>query len=1043
MDTLGQNIFVPLQVDEIKAGLNNSPYYHRHVFRSSRRSLEGLHPYPLRHLAMLSSKERAELLAQCEDVEMQWDLDTPRDQKWRYMKTRERLEKMSQYDSGGDEFNENVQKGAFPAVSVRFLRVQKALDKRGSASPHKNQHLNCKFLTPDDRVSQRDAVLNVIAPRTFQESVLKMNTETASDEELLYTADMFKMGADRTETKLAFLSPAFSQDSSENSPRAHHTTTPKPTPSGASPKRIPDGSSQKARGVADCGLQSKEQQSRDREKPLVLEEDGPLGDYVDIVANESLEEFQRAVVAAAAEDPLSVAALAANWKYNKFHPKILTSTDTEQEPSTDLVSHNGDGAATSVYQPEDDDTFSVESLDRLSGFDDNFATSHRNLEMAESLHERSDTMSEEDVNQTSFHIRSEVPLVYRSTAVPAPDAPATEPLHSMDRASDHEDDSLVNPSIIKPTTHPPEDEGTQTSNAPELIMPTFPLSTSSKSSHEFLSDQAYQVLHGSDQRQDTNANAIARSHVLRRSTPAPYRVDSAATPIDRGTIALDDIAEEVEDTFSLPRHGDAHTHSSENDNGLSLQDTQQPNNEDRHPPHEEASAALSNSENVQFLTPKPQHTKTPSAQPEPPLAPAHVNPDDPVYDAVVFSDETKDNIAVHPEKPSIVKLDVPSFLNFDREQVKDWAQDTLAAIHDHKFSDLAASQHETATKHAHIAGGEVDGKTIEVPDTARVDITEGQGVNPQPATIEVIQNHPEKAAQHTILGIPVAVNELAATSGNRASLVRFADDLPLQPEHPAATPSILHDLVQPPSMYPLPVYRERAQSRSETPLIRHLRAVAYHLSLLFSYYIIVSLLVPDARAPVKLYLAAGTLLGIMWAVLHHLPRQPDQPRAARVVARPKSTTKKRFVKMCGTVCVIAAAAYFTWPGERSGEDAVAVATNSAVRTEMLAVCRNAFGWETVLGPLTTCDANTPTSLQDKPHGSPVENVVEESGFEFASGYESGSDIDDSYGKPKAVATRASLNWPGQLFGLGAGLMLAGFHVWWAQNMLEMGLQNRF
>ncbi|KAL5386382.1 hypothetical protein DPSP01_004111 [Paraphaeosphaeria sporulosa] len=1081
MDTLGQNIIVPLQVDEIKAGLNNSPYYHRHVFKSSGRSLEGLHPYPLRHIAMLSFKERAELLAQCEDIELQWDPETPRDEKWRYAKTRETLTKMSQHDIGGDQSDESVPDGTFPAVSFRFPRVQKALDERGSASPDKSQHLTRKFLTPDGWVAERDRILDMIAPRTVPASVTKMNNKTTSDEELLYAADMFKTSADQTEKKLAFLSPAFSQGSNANQLVSHHTTTSKPTRSETSAQELADESSQKPPGGADRDPQAEEHQTQNREgKALILEENGPLGHYVDIVANESFEEFQHAVAAAAAEDALSVAALFTNWKYQKLHPKISTLTDTEQDLCTALISHHNGEAATNAKKTQEDDACTVESLENLPESADEYTASHRFLKLAKSLHGGSDNMSdsdEEEMYQTTFSIGSGVPLAHRSTTIPAPESPsilsetpcassgdsdelppedeaedasvsntsATESPHPMDPASDHENDSLVNPSI-EPTTHPPEDEGTHTPDAPELVMPTFPLSASSSLLHKFVSDHASQVLHDFDQRHGTAATAIARSHVLQRSTPVPWYVDPAITAIDRGKFKLDDIAEAPEYTSGLAHHGDAHTQSGDEDNGLGLEDTHHQNKEHLHLPNEDADAALPNFEkHEQTLTPELQRIKSPLAQPAPPLAPAHVNPDDPVYEAVIFPNETKEVIAVHPGKPSKVRLDVPSLLNFDGEQIDDWAKDILAAIHNHKFlADLAASQHD-------IAAEKNDGEHIEVPDNGQVKFAEGHAVKVQLAketpNIEVVPNHSKEAVQPTMLGTPAAVDERAVTLANWASLVQLNGHRLLEPENPAATPSIRQDHVQPLSLYPLPVYQERTESRSEAPLVRYLRVSAYHLSLILFYYVIVSFFLPGTSVPASLYLVASTFLGAMWAVLYYLQREPDKRRTARVVDRSKSTTKKRFIKICGTLlavtAMIAAVAYGTTPGKHSRENPASVATIHAIQAETLAVCTNTLDWETVFRPITTCLANTLNPFLIIPRDPAINHIAKDSASVFDSDYESDSDIDDSYGKPKAVATRASSNWPSQLLGLGAGVLLAGVHIWWAQNGLEVYLKNYF
>lgn len=525
MATLGANIIVPLQPHEIQARLNNSPYYHRHFFKCSGRSLEGLHPYPIRHIAMLSSEERAELLSQCEDIELHWNLDTPRDEKWRYMKTRETLGKWPQHDFCEDQSAESVPEGKSPLGLARYPRVQKALEERGSVSSVKIQPARLNFLTPDELMSERDRVLDVIAPSTVPTSVSKMNIKTASDEELLHAADMFKTSADQIEQKLGFLSPAFSQNSNVGVLR---TAMPKSTQPANSPPGVPDDSSKKPLGRATRDPHVKEQHLQNR-KGKSPKGNAPIVRPVDNVANESLRKFQGAVAAAAQEDPLRVAAAMANWEITTSHPKISTSTDTEHGLSADPMSQSHDGATTTAHHSRDADACTVESLDNLADSDDDYATSHQPLDMDGFLSEGSDAMSEfellpEQVKDTSDSIAS-----------------TTESLHTMAPASDHEGNSLFDTSI-QATTYPPHDEGTHTPEVPELIMPGFALSPTSEALHEFVSDHAFQILHGPGNHQTTNATATDRSASLERSIPVPHYVTPVADPVDRVTIELDDVA---------------------------------------------------------------------------------------------------------------------------------------------------------------------------------------------------------------------------------------------------------------------------------------------------------------------------------------------------------------------------------------------------------------------------------------------------------------------------------------------------------------------
>ncbi|KAF2448436.1 hypothetical protein P171DRAFT_508640 [Karstenula rhodostoma CBS 690.94] len=1085
MATLCTNIIVPLQPHEIQAGLNNSPYYHLHSFKSSGRSIEGLHPIPLRYIAMLSSEERTELLSQCEEIELHWDLDTPRDEKWRYMETRKTLAKWSQYDYGHDQDS----KAKSLAASSRRSR-EEALHELGTASSNKTRQASFKTLTPDEPMSERDRILNMIAPQNNPVGVSRMKIKTASDEELLHAAHVFKTSADQTEEKFGFPPFAFSQGPYVNKLGARRTTTPKSTRSATSTRGAPNESFHKPLGAA----------TRD---PLAEEQRLQNG-----------KEFQRAVAAAAEEDPLSVAALIAKWEIKTSLPKTSTSTGTEQEPSAAPLSQPSVETPTVPRHSYDEDACTVESLENLSESDDVYVSSHSCGEIPGFLVEDSDTMShsdEEDMYHTTVYIGSDAhnptPSSPDSPSTPsetscavsahsddgeelAPEAkiehthasiaPGTESLYTMAPTLAHEGKSLVSPSI-EATTHPPDDQGTHTPKEPVLIMPTFPLTPNTEVLNELVSNHETQVLQESKHRAIPNATTTDPLPAPELLPPSFLDRSLVIAPIDRVATDPNSITDALVDGTPLSHRHAAHAHLNNNENELCFQNTQQP---DYVLPSDNASGEhASYEDDKQTSKPNPQHIDSALAQPALPVATAHVYSDDPIHEAVVFPNESMDKTDVRFKKPSKVKPDVPPLLNLDGEQIDDWAQGLLAAIQDHTSSQSLARQQMAPTENVddamevkdfvaatHIgaiakqkvaifnAAETSHDENIEAFDNDNndhIEVREGEKVEAQPPKeeapkIDLVENTPELSVQPTTINAPAAGNEYAHTPEEWTSLVHLASYRPLQPDDPVATLLSLLDRFQPPSIYPLTVVQQHELHRSAPAFVPYLRIAADHLSSIFSFYVLISFFKPDTRASRHVYLVAGALLGGVWIVLYCLRRKTTGPCHVRFARRSKRITKKSclsvFVALLAVAVVVAAVAHGTWPNE----DSTTVVTSHTRQTENKAagaemdICPSTLDWASVFDSFIACDANTPTSVFVVPRDSAINDDVNESGSESDSDSDSDNaqtSTTDSYGAPNAVAKDASADLVGPLWGLGISVLIATVKYWWAQRMFDRYLQN--
>jgi hypothetical protein len=1070
MSTLGTNIIVPLQPQEIKSGLNNSPYYHRHIFKSSGKSLEGLHPIPLRHIALLNSEERAELLSQCEDIELQWDLDVPRDEKWRYMKTRETLTKLTQNGYGQYE----APKINSDDKSLVVLPHEEASDKVASTSlPDKTQRDQGGALALDGimsyRLADRDRILNTIAPRNVPAGLSKMDFKTVSDEDSMYAADWFKTSADDTTEKLGFPNPTFNQNTHHANargvrcPATHKTTRPSPSVNDFS-----EESHHKASGFTPLHGKDKEQHLRDRKgkKPLLEENASPTGG-IDSFTNSSLSGFIRAVTAAAEEDPLSVATVIANWETKSSGRKTPTPTGAEQDPAA----QEGGEASIQDSHLRMHYAYSIESLEGLTGPDDDPSSSHQDGETRGSSFEvdptsdwdndddgdeaidpdmensglstlESDIMSrsDKDMHQNTLHIGADAPLAEGGTCLASSGPPPTqsesgcttsgdhnsnEELASEDEVEDAPDSSASAtvstttmapapnhkgkasmPSPIEATTHPPDDEGTHIAEAPLLIMPTFPLSLTTAASHELVSNHVAQVLHGSSRR--SIADATTTHHLL--------------------------------------------------------ETVQKPNLEDQLSPHDALEALANQQKHEHRSTPNPKLSISPSAQGITPIASAPTHSEDPVFEAVVFPHEIKDDTSVHQKQPTKLELAAPSLLHFDGEQIDDWAQDLLTVIQDYTFLHPSNDQHKDPNERfdgASVPAESVGpasqdavppsndthwGRAKLVVDAAEVASDAMEALHDDHVEIQDGDQVEAQQPKEETPKVDMVANPPNAAADPMPHLDPLALLFPIQ--HPS----------QPATLYPLAVSQKHTKVYSEPTLLRYLETASGHFSSISCCYVLISIFKPEARAPRDLYLIAGALLGSSWAVMYYIRCKNAQPRTIRHMAESERTANKRWVQVWGALlavaAVAAAVAYGTYLPAQTGVNLTTVVTSEAVRTKNdstgvdIDVCYTTFGWTSVFDPMAMYGADTPTPLITIPQDLPTNDATDtwgstdESDSEFESNLDGAqSSTTDSYGARKAVTKHASSAWSGPLWGIGISIIIGTVKYWWVQGMIEMYLQN--
>jgi hypothetical protein len=588
----------------------------------------------------------------------------------------------------------------------------------------------------------------------------------------------------------------------------------------------------------------------------------------------------------------------------------------------------------------------------------------------------------------------------------------------MGPAPNHEGKASM-PSIIEATIHTLDDEGTHTPEALILIMPTFPLSPMTAASHAIVSDHVAQVLYGCSQQSITDPTSNHHLPVL----------------------------------------------------------VQKPNYEDQRPPHEALKALANQQEQKDDSTSIPEHSKPPSAQGITPVVSAPIYLDNPVFEVVVFPNETEDNTSILAKAPAKLEFAAPSLFNLDGEPIDEWAQDLLTAIRDHTFLHPSTVRHESSNKRfddASISAGSpgpasqdpvspfddanlnranlvvkdtevADDDNIEALHHSHVEIQDDDRVEAQPPkketpNIDVVANALDADAE------PTPIDDLSAMiSAEWAFHIDFADRRPFEYSNPLAPPFPIQHFLQVPAIYPLTVTQKPTQGHPEPALIRYLETASAHFSSVFCCYVLISIFKSETRAPRNLYLIAGALLAGTRAVLYCFRRMTARPCAILRTTHSKITVNRRWLKVCGTVAVAvvaAAVAYGTYPAEQSGENLTTVATSAAVWRENdptgveLDTCPDSLAWVSVSDSMTTCRADTPVSLSTILQKSPTNDTTNT----WSSMDESDS---DSYGAPKAVVKHISSAWSGPLWGLGISIVIGTVKYWWVQRMIEMYLHNYF
>ncbi|KAJ4346685.1 uncharacterized protein N0V89_010616 [Didymosphaeria variabile] len=983
-------IIVPLQPHEIKAGLNNSPGYRHHIFQCSGRSLWGLHPIPLRHLAMLSSDERAELLAECEQIELNWDADEPLDEKWRYKKTRESLKK--HFGSEIGTAPKSDPNGKSPD-HVRQGPLNHPVHDATNPPRHKHQ-ARPAF---DSRASERDRILELIGPRdTTQWTLAKMSLKTASEEELLRAAESFKTSADTIEKRLDFLPFVFDGGSSANSyesrPKATHETTASASPLGGAPGIYPH----KSTPEATWGNKVQDQQA-----PVPEANKGKMKSTSSVVCDDdndtdtSLSEFQLAVAAAANENPLSVSSLIANWEIKPLTPKAPASTSGEEV----LVDTPAAGAVGTTLHL-DDDAVTVESLDCHSdsegghlshdfwGMSDSFSeVGHVLIQENDEDHNESsdseiklphldghgpgpDMMSqsgEGDIHHSTPNEKADAPWSEKTTLSPAQCSASDDPQDADEEAASEDDIEDTPASVASDmgsrkhtasesshTTHLSLDEGTRTPEAPLLIMPTFPLSTASEGLHEAISNHAAQVLRKSSHRFVRKVPTNDRSSGTAPSIESAIDQERTA---DDGTIGQN----ATEGATARPHQDSEHTTEGHNEYSLSL-------SYDEHTHH-----PTPISEHLD--PPPPNNLGTQLAQHTSLTVSNHAHSEDPVFEAVVFPiDNEHENDELY-QGPAKVNPDAPLSLAFSDDNVDDWAQDLVATFHGHTISHASVDQHERpalpveeailivdaaeatpeetgsprserdegsplgeAIPPVHIPGAVDDGDVakphidhFEAPEDRPFEAQSSQEVrsqgNASSAPYEEVTNQPPP------IDTP-AVNNNTMTPTEWAELIHLADHRPLEPGSPLDALFVPYNPMEANGIYPLHVPQPAPESHHKSVILSYAWIAWEHATYYFAAYIFVGVINPTMRAPRDLYLIVGAVLSGAWVVLKCFQRRSTQ--ACGKSHSPKQANKKtglqRWVKVCGVMLgvavVMTAMVFGWWPVENAGMGTTTSATTN-------------------------------------------------------------------------------------------------------------------
>lgn len=1058
MDTFGKDIIVPLQDDEVEARMNKSRYYHRHPFKSTGRSLQGLHPFARWCLEILIFKERTELLSQCEKIEQNWDPDVLRDEMWRYEQTRTTLQDMIRNNFDGDRAEVDFPEGTFPPASVRYPRVQAALEERGKHPEVKDLPLPRNLLNPDGPMSERNLLLDRIAQRTVPVSVAEIHTRTASDSQLLRAADMFKTNADRTEEKLAFLPSANAQGFSGNEPVAHHNTTREAAPTNGHEEQIQERPVQKIQGAAS---QSQEQQSEETEGlTRILEEDSPLGEWVDIDVAENFQDFHRAILNASAEDPSSVAALIVNWKFTKSDIETPSSKDAEGFPNTAVDSRDSDNAASTALGSGNVPDLMVESVYDLSDSQNGNAPSQYSLNAGESQHDGSEEESnadlyEEDMYQTTYYVGLSSPSTASLASVSSSTAPidnitfdptfeySDDNLHENDAEDDSSsifsgsDDSLMENNIeniendifsasgqgeqsrvhrpIAPTTDPPDNKGT---HAPELIMPTFPLSNESERLHGIVSNHVVQVLRDSKPDGDMTTTATDRPSVVQGSPDNSSQGAPVVTAMNYWEVVLAKTMNATEHTSDLLHCKDARSSQGNAGDDVNSQRTQQLHNDETDSPREDVSTTLAEpKEREQSATSKSQQTETPLPQPSLSLAPAQVLVDDPVYEAVIFRSETpneteakikdeimketkngiKDKITGQLGSTPETKLSVPSLLSFNGDRVDDWASETFAAIHDFKFSERTSAEHNapTNTNSVTIGSSQVEPQTAKDSEPTPPDNNAPTNPNSvtDPGVSSQTEPQPPKDSQPatpadanvplprmdlrlfkdlhitTPTGAIVPVTSMLALplpNGKPRTVEDWATMLNLPVDNPALKPEN-GGTATPTPVYPFPVPLKQ-EEREKVRLVERLKRVADNFAAIFACYSGISIFVPSVRLPQEFYLAGFAAVGGGWVVMRVAEWKAGKARGEDASARKNRAVKRKRSGVCYVLAHLAGVAtllfaiglYGTWmPIGPDTDMHDAVWSHMQTQTTMADTCPRTPTWDTVFSPMTTCAMNDP------------------------------------------------------------------------------------
>ncbi|KAL1593686.1 hypothetical protein SLS60_010418 [Paraconiothyrium brasiliense] len=1013
-----REIIVPLQPHEVKAGLNNSPGYRHHVFQCSGRSLWGLHPVSLRHLAMLGSDERAELLIQCEDIELHWDPVVPLDEKWRYRKTRESLKKHFGLQVGKPQ--KSVSDGKLPDTSASHDRRDTLYhpEHDDTSSPKHNHQMGSFF---DQRAIERDRLLNLIAPRnTTHGDLARISFKTASEKELLRAAESFKTSADTIGKKLDFLPAVFEGKFSAN-PYEPRPQADKATASAYRLGGLAGTPPLKVTPEASRGTQVQEQRARmieakksnSKSTTSVVHDDNS-------VADTSFSDFQRAVAAAAKDNPLSFASLITNWNLEPPPPKTPVSTGT-REVSVNAPASNTDGEATIDTGPNlDDDAGTVESLEFLSDSEGGHS-SHDSveiesfLEVIDSINQENDNDHEElldskiklphaggpglgmllqagekDIHQSTPNIEADAPLFPESTVAPTQRS-ASDDCHDADEEGLSEDQIEVTSAIVasdtgslermapasSQTTHPSVSKGTQTPKALALIMPTFPLSTASEGSHEVMSSYAAQVLRKPSHRSVQNTPTSDRSIGTAPVAEPALDQELTASLVKNGKIGHDDTEKTPMDATARSRRKSKHALEDHNGNYPAL-------SHDEHTVH-------STSISEHLYLPPPHNFDAQPARHTSPKGSSYGRLDDPVFEAVVFP---KNN---GPE------LDAPLSLAFSDANVDDWAQDLVAAFHDHAISHALGDQHERPVFPVEDASFVVETAEVTSEETDAFQSKRNEG-SPREQAISLVQvpgavdggevttphveaadHKPLKAhsSQENIHGnassagydettnqpLPIdtpAVNDDTATPTEWAELDHLASHRP--PESGNLLDALLFydDSLESNGIYPLHVPHPPPKLHHQSDILSYIWTAWEYGTYYFAAYIFVGVINPHMRTPRDLYLTVGVSLSGAWVVLRCL--QSRSTETCGGVSSLKQVNKKggvqRWVKVCGTmsgvVVVIAALVFGLWPVENAVMGITTTSTTTDTHTMKNATVLTALDDHSPK-PITTSAIDTPIS----------------------------------------------------------------------------------